>query len=284
LEAYLRLVHRDVVALGQAVGHRGRGERAHGRPAQAAHLQQVQQQQRVHLELVHEAALLVYQADAVGVAVRADPAVGAAAAHRVEQQIYVRRDRLGPVQAGEVRVYLVVYGHQLDAAAGEYLREVADARAVHRVVHDLQPARSEALQVDEPAHLRQVRGARVDRLDAALGSRLVQWETLHAALGLVPADVRLQLGHDLRRGRARIPRLVLEAVVRGGVVARRDDHAAARLPVQHRERDDRRGLGAVAQVHPHVVRGRDFGHRGGETVGGKARVVADHQAICRLTR
>ncbi len=76
LEAYPGLVHRHVVNLPQLIQNRGGGEGLDDRPSLTPHLQEIQRQQAVDLQLVDEAALLIAYPDAVGVAVVDDSHVG----------------------------------------------------------------------------------------------------------------------------------------------------------------------------------------------------------------
>jgi hypothetical protein len=76
------------------------------------------------------------------------------------------------MDAREVWVDCVVQALDGRAPAAQHLAEEAHARAVHGVVHDLQPAGPQPLQVHQTTHLGQVGGASVDRLQTVALLRL----------------------------------------------------------------------------------------------------------------
>src|SRR6266571_5584028 len=99
-EPDLDLIDLGVELLRQLLDHRGHVHRLDDRPAHAEDIEQVQHQQREHLQLIDEPARLVDDADAVGVAVGEDAQVVAASLHHRDRLVDVGRDGLG-VQAAE---------------------------------------------------------------------------------------------------------------------------------------------------------------------------------------
>ena len=227
LEAHWNFVDALAKSCTQLVGHRGHVHRLDDRAAHAPGLEQVQHQQREHLELVDEASGLVDDADPIGVAVRDDAQVLAADLHDADRRIDVGRDRLG-VHAAEQRVALIAQlGHRRPSAS-DHLRDVSVSGPVHAVVDDAQPGVLDRIEVDYARDLRVIGLARVIRADEPVR---------HAGLGgrhvLEGVDVPLQLGDDLRWRCAACLGLVLVAVEHVRVVARRDHGGAGRLAVDH---------------------------------------------------
>ena len=209
----------------QFVHHRGHVHRLDDRASLAARLEEVEHEQREHLQLVDEAASLVDDANAVRVAVGADAEVLASDLHESHRGVDVRRDRLG-VQTAEERVALVVQlGHRRTPAA-DHFGDVAIAGAVHALVHDAQPGVLDRVEVDHACDLRVVRrpgivGAHQPDRHPVIGSRHV----------VERVDVAFELGDHLRRHGAAGLSLVLVAVELVGVVTGCDRDRSGRLAV-----------------------------------------------------
>ena len=154
LEADLRLVHGHVVDLAEALHHGGRRDRLDDCAAFATNLEQIVREQREHLELVDEVAVLVGDAYAIGVTVRGDADIEAALRHQRFHLAEVARDRLRCVHAGEYRVAEAVQFGDVRFAAIEQRAEVAGAGAVHRVVGDVQSGGLQTIDIDEARELR----------------------------------------------------------------------------------------------------------------------------------
>src|SRR3990170_4645911 len=124
LEADGGLVDGDAVELAEAPRHAGRRNGLYDWAAQAAHLQQVVDEERERLELVHEPPRAVDDAQPVGVAVRRQADLRAVAANSLPQWGEGAGDGLRVMHAWEQRI---TGGPQLPdprAAAGEEAAEV----------------------------------------------------------------------------------------------------------------------------------------------------------------
>ena len=128
------------------------------------HVEQVQHQQRIDLQLVDEAPRLIDDPHAIGVAIRADAQVLPAASHVGHGGIDVGWNRLW-VDAAEQWVALAV---QLDYGGSptiEQLLDVAVSRAVHALMHDVKAGGPDRGEVDHPCDLRVIGCARVVHRD-----------------------------------------------------------------------------------------------------------------------
>src|SRR5438094_1934398 len=159
-ESDLDLVDLGVELLRQLLDHRGHVHRLDDRAAHPEHVEQVQHEQREHLQLIDEPAGLVDDADAVGVAVGEDAQVVAAALHDGDRLVDVGWDGLR-VQAAEERVAVRVQLRDSGLAAAEKLGHVAVPRSMHAFVHHAQARVAKARQVHHASYLLVVRGARV---------------------------------------------------------------------------------------------------------------------------
>ncbi len=116
--------------------HRG-GQGLHDLAGHAAVLDEVAQREREDALRVHELAVAVARADAIGVAVGGEAGVEVGVEHGALHLVDPRRDGLG-VQAAEAGVGIGVDLDDLGAEAREYGGEVALAGAVERVDHDVE--------------------------------------------------------------------------------------------------------------------------------------------------
>ena len=276
LESDRDLVDLDPELLRQLVGHRGHVQGPHHGSPPAADLEEIEHQQRVDLELVDEAAALVDDADPVGIAVGGDAEVVATGSHGRQGRRQVGSDRFG-VDPAEVRVALGVKLGDPRRTSVQHPRQVAVARPVHALVEDLEPCRTQRVQVDHPAHLGDVGGHRVVDLDP-----LVTLAALDV-VGPQPRDPLLQLPDDLGGRRAPGLRLVLDPVEEIGVVAGGDGDRTRRLAIDDGPGGDLGRRGPVEDQRSQPVAGEDPSDLVRKRLGPKAAVVPDHrQRLGRL--
>ena len=201
-------MHRHAVRFAEPLRHCSRGDRFHDWAPLAARFQHVVAEQAEHLELVDEDAVLIGDAHAVGVAVVRDAGVEALRAHRLFHFGQIPRDGLRCVHAREDRIAEPVQFRDLRCSATDEL-EVSSARSVHRVHAHVQPCGAEAIEVDQPRELRDIRRPRVEHLDEPSRFRLSDVHRRDVA----PDERRqklLELGDDLRRGAAAYSGLYLK--------------------------------------------------------------------------
>src|SRR5205823_10751319 len=140
-------------------------------------------------------APFVDDADAVGVAVVGDAEVEAALSHPFHRLGHVLRDRLR-VHAAETRIALAVDLLDGRFAPREERPDVALARAVHRLVENLEAGRLDRAQVDEPVELGGIGGLRVEDLDLPVAAGILEADLAHPPAALHALDFLLEPGGD----------------------------------------------------------------------------------------
>ena len=277
LEAHAGLVDGDAVQLPQAVEHlRGR-ERLDDRAAFAAHFEEVVGQQPEDAQLIHELAVLIADAHAVGVAIGDEAHVRAKCERLRQRRIHVGLDRLRALHLRKERVARRVDFADSRAPAAEQSREPARRVAPHRLDEHVQPGVAQPLQVYQPAKMGDVRGIGIEARDQPARLRRVQIEPRHVAQGGGDSGfdfLQARWGNRAAGGIAH-----LEAVIRGRIVARGDVDRAARPALHHRVADD--GGGGVARCEPDVdaVARQHLGGGSGEVFRLKALVIANDAAL-----
>src|SRR5207237_1517471 len=116
-------------------------------------------------------------------------------------------------------------------AAREECPDVSLARAVHRLVEDLEPGRLDRAQVVEPVELRSVGWLRVEDLDPPVAAGILEADLAHTPAALHALDFLLEPGGYLRAGGAGVLGFVFQAAEVVRIMARGDHQSAARLLV-----------------------------------------------------
>ena len=221
---------------------------------------------------VHEVAVLVHRADAVGVAVVDEAGVKAQLGNLRDAAVDPGRNGLG-VQTVERRVLGVVDLAYFHAQVAQQLRQIDAAGAVQRVHHHAQVGVADGLDVHALLQGGEVRGHEVDRFErtARVGGRVGE-RGLHA------------IGELLAR-RAAVAHAQLHAQVLSRVVAAGQHDAAHRVGVL-RHRPAQRGRGAVVlrQQHAEPLRCGNLGRQLCVSVRILSAIVTDDEGAGRVGR
>ena len=228
---------------------------------------QVPQQNRKNLVRRDERAVAVHRADAVAVAIRAQPGVILAGEHRAAQRLDVRLDGLG-IDAAKQRIARAANFIAGDAVPRHQLAQQSARRAVHRV-HDKPEFRgADSLPVHKFVDGFQIRRKNVERLNVVRLRR----QRRHA-VRQHRGKFLFHLRDDRRQRRASVAGLEFHAVPFVGIVARGDHDPARRAALPHQQRKRRRRARLLRDPHRHPGHRDDF-RRG-------ARRSAPSRSACR---
>ena len=234
LETDGRHMDGHVVQRSEFVDHRALREGANDRPPQALAVQLVEAEHREGGERVDECAVLVQYTETIGIAIVCDHDIETSGARGLDAWAEVGLDRFGLFHAGERGVPLSAHLLHVRADAVQRGADEARPRTVHGVHADAQSGRSDRPHVNDTRQVREVGSRHLD----GLRLRSVPSGRIHASRSLESVYVAFDPLDDLRRRTASVVGLVLEAVPQAGVMAGRDDDAAARLPVEDVVADD----------------------------------------------
>ena len=157
-------------------------------------------------------------------------------------------------------------------------------RPAHGVVQHLEAGGLDDVEVHHLADLALVGGPGVDHLDAAAPLGLVQVGQQDGVGIDDPGDLFLEACNHLRRGRAGVLRLVLDAEVRRRVVAGGEDDRPRGSKFEDRPRADLRRGGVLRQVGLDPGGGGDPRDLGGKAVGAEAAVIPNDHLRVRVPR
>ena len=233
-------------------------------------------QQGKNFQRADEAAGFVHQADAVGIAVQGQTdGSGAGGRHAAAKLREVGGDGFGLRHSGESRVgFGAQFGHG-GAAARQQAGDVAGAGAVHRIHQYGQAGIADGVQVNQAGDRFPVGRAGVNVPQQAGGAGGVRRDGARRAGG---CDAHFQRIGNRLAGAAAQSGFELETAPGRRVVAGGDDHAGAGAAPRHFVTDDRRRRRRRAQIDGYFAGGNDRGHGFGKLAGGKAGIVAHHQA------
>jgi hypothetical protein len=256
-----------------------RREVAHGRPVPAAVFEQIVIEQHQDLVRVQKRALVVDDAQPVGVAVRRDADVAAVLQHvvlQLRERLFVRRGQA----AAEQRVVPLVDHVHVAARRDEHRLQRRPRDAVHGVEHNLQMARADCVRAHSPQDGVQIGIHGVDQPDRPAAEPLgIRHGRGRAALQKLHAALQIP-----RHGFVGVPAALredLDAVVDGGVVAGGDRHAVGQAVVFDGEHHERRGRLPVDEQADDSGSRQDLRRPLRRLAREKPAVIADHEAVLR---
>ena len=268
----------DFVALlpqarGDAVEQTGGGVVAHAGAFPAAVLHKIVVEQHEQLVRVDELPFVIDDAETVGVAVSSNAEIAVPVEHeRGEglERIDVRRGQL----AAEERIVAVVDDLKIAPARCEQHAQARPAYAVHRVKADAQRGFLDRLHIHGGEDAVEILVHRVTLNDLSLGERGVVIHTLHIGGGEL-FDLGLNAARYFCVGIAPAFGEYLDAVINGGVVARRHGHAVGHIPALDGEHDERRRARTVDDVGAEAVAREHLARPVRRFLGEKAAVIPD---------
>ena len=169
-------------------------------PALLLALEQVQSQERVHLELVYKLALFRGKAHPVRITVKGDARISPEFRDGAQQGCQVVRDGLRASHLWEEWVTDIVYLVDSGLSAVENAGEPSLSDASHGIHDNIEAGAFDDVQVNELGDLLQVGNRRVDELDQSLLDGGVIVHALHAVGVLRRTDALLHRGKGLRCG------------------------------------------------------------------------------------
>ncbi len=243
----------------------------HDRARPAAVLLQVIQGQREDLIRCQPGAVLVHDAETVGVAVQAQAELRLAAANEFADLGHAVCVRLGMMPAEE-RVQFVVEDGDFRAGFFQQRVEVAAARAIHEFDGNFELRLLDGCEVHEFVDLFEVGGLRIERLALIRADdRAFESPVAIHQLGAVLFDA---FG-DFRISRCAVAGGEFEALIFGGIVARGHIDAADGFSRADVVRDDGRGRVAIAEQGIEAVAGENLGDRQRKLFAQEARVATN---------
>ena len=242
------------------------------------------EQQHAHLVARDEPVALrgfYRRADTVAVRVRSEQKLAA----RLFRQTQTDRERLADLRVGAgarrkipVRLRLLRWEKNAGKAVrAQAARHAGNARSVQRRVNDDRAARGILRQERRGRYRGEIplHGILADIGDHAGSETFGKIKRADVRKGIDAVDLRLNRCGGLRRDLAAVGAVDLVAVVFGGVVACRDDNAAARAKIAHRERERGRRHQAGINVHANAVCGKNTRRGLGKEPGVDAAVISD---------
>ena len=180
------------------------------------------------------------------------------------------------MDAVEAGVHLAAQLGDVAAGLREKFAQIDATGSVHGVDGDAQAAGADAVEIDDVADVRVVRGQGIEALDAP-GSQGVS--VVHSLGFDVVCQVGMDTGLDglgrLWRGGAAVGRLELDAIVAGRVVAGGDHDAAVGCVVDDGVADQRCGGVRLRQQDIDAIGGENLGNGDGIAVAEETGVEAD---------
>src|SRR3984957_5301496 len=229
-----------------------------------------------NLVRIDERAIAIDCADAVGVAVEAKTRVVFSFDHGLAERGDVRLDGFG-IHAAEERVAIGANLFAGDSVAAKETGEQAAAGAVHGIDYETKICRPNAIPIDEGGEGFKVRGAKIERLNAARLRR-----QRRDAFALDAGEFGFDLGDDSGRGGAAVAGFVLHTIPLKRIVAGCDLNASGGLAQSDEEQ--KRGSGRCGGREPNgnAGGGEGLGGGAGEAVGGETGVVTDQNFSARF--